>query len=920
MKKFLSQIWVPALAVAFVTVQTFGMDVVRAVDNREAWEEAHPIEVTDTIIYDNSGIYTKFRAEYNSKAEADTVGLDSLGLDSTEVFISARDTMKVPDSLRFTDPFRYKYYVAIKDSLTHVIVRDSLKQAGDSLDWPKLDSLYRLDSIETAQRKFREWYASLDKAARKKYDFERKMERMQRKADSLMNVSDSLKAIKDSIIENTPRILETFAIPDSMFYKRLLTWNRDNYFNTVRLNKKDTSYNYYFNEYPFYHKDVDVTYLGIIGSPVQSFDFGKRTYVEDVYFYKPYEIYSFSPSTLPMYNTKTPYTELAYWGTLFANSERGENNLHLMTTQNILPSLNFLLEYDRFGANGMLENETTDNRTFVAAVNFLGKRYAGHTGYIYNKIGRDENGGVTDTYWIRDTTVGSREIDVNLTEANNLIKKNTVFLDQTYRIPFNFINNLKEKKVVRKDRAYRDSVLATGDSIAIEKAEEWFAARENERAEAKAKDTLNTDITTAFIGHNSEYSVYRKVYTDKIESSDADGRAFYHDNFFLNPTTSNDSIRVMKFDNKFFIKLQPWKSDAIVSSLNVGIGDKLMNYYMFSPQSYLTGAKNTVWNSTYLYGGVGGMFKKYFAWDAIGSYTFAGKEANDFNINANASMSIYPFRRHRTSPLSLRLHFETSLKEADFYEQNYYSNHYVWNNDFDKKSTTKLEATMSIPHWGLSLEGGYTLLKNYVYYDSLSMVKQFGGTVSVAKLALTKNFKIANIHLDNRVLFQVSSNEDILPLPKLAVNLRWYYQFNIVKNVMQMQLGVNGTFNTNWYAPGYSPALGVYFNQKREKFGNNPYFDVFANIQWKRACIFVKLINAGQGWPMDKYDYFSAAGYIKPQRALKLGICWPFYMQPARNKAVSASGSLGGGSSSSGRSSSGRSGIGGTSLSGLSSF
>ena len=53
------------------------------------------------------------------------------------------------------------------------------------------------------------------------------------------------------------------------------------------------------------------------------------------------------------------------------------------------------------------------------------------------------------------------------------------------------------------------------------------------------------------------------------------------------------------------------------------------------------------------------------------------------------------------------------------------------------------------------------------------------------------------------------------------------------------------------------------------------------------------------GWPMDKADYFSAHGYIRPQRAIKFGIFWPFYMQPSRNKAVSASGSLGGGNASS---------------------
>ena len=59
--------------------------------------------------------------------------------------------------------------------------------------------------------------------------------------------------------------------------------------------------------------------------------------------------------------------------------------------------------------------------------------------------------------------------------------------------------------------------------------------------------------------------------------------------------------------------------------------------------------------------------------------------------------------------------------------------------------------------------------------------------------------------------------------------------------------------------------------------------DAFINMQWKRATIFVKLENAGQGWPMKKNDYFSADRYIVTQRMIKLGVFWPFYTQPGKD-------------------------------------
>ena len=101
------------------------------------------------------------------------------------------------------------------------------------------------------------------------------------------------------------------------------------------------------------------------------------------------------------------------------------------------------------------------------------------------------------------------------------------------------------------------------------------------------------------------------------------------------------------------------------------------------------------------------------------------------------------------------------------------------------------------------------------------------------------------------------------------------FQFALVKNVLDVQIGANAIFTTEYYAPGYSPALGVFYNQKTEKIGNTPYIDAFINMQWKRASIFVKYINAAQGWPDN--DYFSAFRYIRSQKALKLGINWPFY-------------------------------------------
>ena len=857
-KETLKRIWFPVVVVCVIALQAIGMgNRPLAGDPGYGFIMAERPLQPDTIHYRNQFIG-------NAAGKEDTTQFVLAPIDTTPR-LTARDTIFPPDSLKETDPFRYKYYVALLDSLTHKIVVDSLKTAGDTLDWPRIDSLYYLDSAIRKKAEFDAWYAALSKTERKKYDFEVKEKIKKHIADSVLNVKDSLKAHRDSVKEATPRILETFAFPDSLQYKRIIQWTHERQY-----------YNWF-----------------------------NRTSENGVSFYNPYESWTYSTKTLPMYNTKTPYTELAYFGTIFANAQKESDNLHILTTQNIFPELNFTLEYDRFGGNGIMQGEKTTNKTFVTSVNYLGKRYMMHTGYIHNKVIRKENGGTSDNSMVRDTTLDAREYPINLNNASTNLIRNTFFLDQQYRIPFTFIRNIKDRKI---DKAFKDSLLASGDTARIDSLDVFLARR---RAAREAADTLgDNNITTAFIGHSSEYSVFRKTYADQI--TDAAGKAFYNDVFNYNPTTSFDSVRVMKLENRVFLRLQPWSDDAIVSKLNGGIGNRILSFYTFDP-TFLKANTNTVWNSAFVYAGVEGQLRDYIHWDATGDYVFLGSQMNDLSVKANARLDLYPFRRARKSPVSLNVHFETSLEEPEYYYQHYYSNHYKWDNDFGKISTTKIQGSLNIPRWRIGARVGYALLSGNVYYDSTGVVRQNNSPMSVLSASLDKNFALGPVHLDNRLLFQISSDDEVLPLPTLAVNSRLYLQLNIKKNIMQMQLGAEGWYNTKFYSPAWNPAVGAFYNQKEEKYNNGPVIDAFINVQWKRACIFVKLENIGNGWPMDKADYFSAHHYIRTQTAFKIGVYWPFYLQSSSNKTVSAGSGLsgGGGSSSGGGFGGGFSGFGG---------
>ena len=322
---------------------------------------------------------------------------------------------------------------------------------------------------------------------------------------------------RDSVIQHTPRILETFVVPDSLYYKQMLIWTHSQFTNDIALQMRDTSCNYNFYDNPALKDDADAIYLGTMGSALQRTNFFKRETLKEASFFDPYLIYTYTPETLPMYNTKSPFTEMAYWGNPFSSKQKEESSVKILSTQNITPSLNLTLEYRQFGGTGDLTGGKTNVRTSEIGLNYLGKKYEMNAAYLATRVKNSENGGVSDVMWVRDTTIDTKAIPVNLQSADNLLKRRTVFITQSLSIPMNFL---------RKDK----DELALGEG------------------------------TVAYIGHSLEFSKYSKVYSDAISASDNVGRSFYFDRFNLSQTASHDSISVRNIDNKFFLTLQPFSN------------------------------------------------------------------------------------------------------------------------------------------------------------------------------------------------------------------------------------------------------------------------------------------------------------------------------------------------------------------------
>jgi hypothetical protein len=115
----------------------------------------------------------------------------------------------------------------------------------------------------------------------------------------------------------------------------------------------------------------------------------------------------------------------------------------------------------------------------------------------------------------------------------------------------------------------------------------------------------------------------------------------------------------------------------------------------------------------------------------------------------------------------------------------------------------------------------------------------------------------------------------VIRLPQFVTNHSLYYEDKWFSKVMDIQVGIDVSFYTLYYADAYMPALGLYYLQNGKEIGNYPFVDFFFNMKVKHANIFFKSEHVNSG--LMGAIYYLAPHIPAPDRSIKVGIRWMFY-------------------------------------------
>ena len=141
-------------------------------------------------------------------------------------------------------------------------------------------------------------------------------------------------------------------------------------------------------------------------------------------------------------------------------------------------------------------------------------------------------------------------------------------------------------------------------------------------------------------------------------------------------------------------------------------------------------------------------------------------------------------------------------------------------------------------------------------------------------LRLKQDLHFRAFNWENSVTYQTSSKEEVLSLPKLAVYSNLYFHFKIAR-VLHVNLGVDCSYYTRYYAPAYQPATMAFHTQHEKLIGNYPLMNAYADFKLKKTRFFVMYSHLNQGLFGGK-EYFSALHHpINPSR-FQLGLSVDF--------------------------------------------
>ena len=211
-----------------------------------------------------------------------------------------------------------------------------------------------------------------------------------------------------------------------------------------------------------------------------------------------------------------------------------------------------------------------------------------------------------------------------------------------------------------------------------------------------------------------------------------------------------------------------------------------------------------------------------------------------------------------------------------FFQRYHHSRYFWWDSQTVMLDNTQQFYAAGEVHLGstrTTLSAGVESIRNYIYFNLKGLPEQYRNNLQVISARLKQDIRMRSFGWENEAVFQLSSEESILPLPRISAFSNIYVHFKLAK-VLTLQIGADVHYHTRYYAPYYEPATQQFQIQNEKEIGNYPLINAYTNFHLKQARFFVEFYNLGSSFVAP--DYFSLLHYPLNPMILKLGVAVVF--------------------------------------------
>ncbi len=559
----------------------------------------------------------------------------------------------------------------------------------------------------------------------------------------------------------------------------LLIWNLEDNFIKKEVKLSDSSASKFHIISNEDKNSILSSNLGNLGSANISDIFIKRDDIfnREFIFNSPYYLFIKNSQNVNYYDTRRPFTSAMHSTSFKLNNIQ---TLKFTHTQNINPNFNIAADFDYTSSLGLYISQKTSLNTTSVSLNYKKDKYSIYASYVRNKIENDNSGGYIDSIGSDNVFPEGLMSDVKITVKNQELSATQFYNFGTY-----------------KSIAYNDSIIKV----------------------LEPRTSISHSINL--------YHKYR-VYND----NEAIGSKLPNPSFFYQEGETSDSTSLRGVSNKFRYASEKLFEEEHKFKFSLILNADLKEYYNFKDYIILENSKVFFENS----------FSSYFSTQKylnssinfFAKYYLTGYRRNNFRTEINILKTI----NKEVNPINFHLSARFSYYKPNYFVQNYYSNHYQWENTFENSKRSDVYLKVDLPKYKLKLDIGETSINNHIYYGTISLPLQYDANLFIYTAKLEKNFKLNMFYIRNIIYWQKSSKENIISLPQFAAYNSSFIKIDLKTN-SYFFIGYEVRYSTKYKAKSFNPSIGNFYqeNINAPTIGNYPFIALFFNMKIKNNVL-----------------------------------------------------------------------------------